>query len=72
MTHNASGNSTWRNLGAKYPDLRNIDYYKVQIADLGDRNTLQFINPKRHALTQWKSGALLAAFQAAFSQSSTR
>ncbi|MGL9723309.1 outer membrane protein assembly factor BamC [Sodalis sp. (in: enterobacteria)] len=71
VTYDAPGSGTWDDLGAKDPDLRNGDY-KLQVGDLGNRSTLQFTDPKGHTLTQSQNDALVAVFQAAFSQSSTR
>ncbi len=71
VTYDAPSSGTWDALGVKDPDLVNGDY-KLQVGDLGNRSTLQFTDPKGHTLTQSKNDALVAVFQAAFSQSSTR
>ncbi|MFK3661311.1 outer membrane protein assembly factor BamC [Scandinavium sp. NPDC088450] len=40
--------------------------YKLQVGDLDNRTSLQFIDPKGHTLTQSQNDALVAAFQSAF------
>lgn len=66
LTYNAPGSSAWERLGAKDPELTNGDY-KLQVGDLGNRSTLQFIDSKGHTLSQSKNDALVAVFQAALS-----
>lgn len=67
VTYKAPGDSTWDTLGAKDPELPNGDY-KLQVGDLENRSSLQFLDPKGHSLTQSQNDALVAVFQAAFSQ----
>lgn len=59
--------SEWQALGARDPDLPSGSY-KLQVGDLDNRSSLQFINPKGHALTQQQNDALVAVFQAALSK----
>lgn len=59
--------SGWRELGASDPGLVAGDY-KLQVGDLDNRSSLQFIDPKGHTLTQSQNDALVAAFQSAFSK----
>lgn len=66
VTYKAPGSGTWERLGARDPELPNGDY-KLQVGDLGNRSTLQFIDSKGHTLSQSKNDALVAVFQAAFS-----
>lgn len=66
VTYKAPGSSTWERLGAKDPELLNGDY-KLQVGDLGNRSSLQFIDAKGHTLSQTQNDALVAVFQAAFS-----
>jgi len=40
--------------------------YKLQVGDLDNRSSLQFIDPKGHTLTQAQNDALVAVFEAAF------
>lgn len=67
VTYKAPGSGTWDDLGAKDPDLSNGDY-KLQVGDLDNRSSLQFLDPKGHTLTQSQNDALVAVFQAAFSK----
>ncbi|MEH2919842.1 outer membrane protein assembly factor BamC [Samsonia erythrinae] len=67
LTYKAPGSGTWEDLGAKNPELPNGDY-KLQVGDLDNRSSLQFIDSKGHTLTQSQNDALVAVFQAAFSQ----
>ncbi|UWS34467.1 outer membrane protein assembly factor BamC [Erwinia pyrifoliae] len=67
VTYSAPGSSTFDELGAKDPQLKNGDY-KLQVGDLNNRSSLQFLDPKGHPLTQSQNDALVAVFQAAFSQ----
>jgi outer membrane protein assembly factor BamC len=57
-------------LGAKDPELVKGDY-KLQVGDLGNRSTLQFIDPKGHTLTQSQNDALVPVLQAALGKSTT-
>ena len=67
VTYKAPGSSTWDSLGAKDPELPNGDY-KVQVGDLDNRTSLQFIDPKGHVLTQAQNDALVSVFQAAMNK----
>lgn len=65
VTYKAPGSSTWDQLGAKDPELTNGSY-KLQVGDLDNRSSLQFLDPKGHPLTQAQNDALVAVLQAAF------
>ncbi|MEN5017623.1 outer membrane protein assembly factor BamC [Erwinia sp. Eh17-17] len=67
VTYKAPGSDTFDQLGAKDPELKNGDY-KLQVGDLDNRSSLQFLDPKGHPLTQSQNDALVAVFQAAFSK----
>jgi len=67
VTYKSLSDSAWTELGASNPDLVNGDY-KLQIGDLDNRSSMQFIDPKGHTLTQSQNDALVAVFQAAFSK----
>lgn len=67
VTYKAPSSDTWDQLGAKDPELANGNY-KLQVGDLDNRSSLQFLDPKGHALTQSQNDALVAVFQAAFSK----
>ena len=66
-TYKPLSDSAWQELGAKDPQLASGDY-KIQVGDLDNRSSLQFIDPKGHTLTQSQNDALVAVFQAAFSK----
>ncbi|MEE3650850.1 MULTISPECIES: outer membrane protein assembly factor BamC [unclassified Brenneria] len=67
VTYKEPGSSVWDGLGAKNPELPNGDY-KLQVGDLDNRSSLQFIDSKGHTLSQSQNDALVSVFQAAFSQ----
>jgi len=67
VTYKAPSSETWDELGAKDPELTNGNY-KLQVGDLDNRSSLQFLDPKGHALTQSQNDALVAVLQAAFSK----
>lgn len=63
------GSDAWDTLGAKDPELVS-GQYKIQVGDLNNRSSLQFLDPKGHALTQSQNDAMVAVMQAAFNRSS--
>ncbi|MFG1174364.1 outer membrane protein assembly factor BamC [Erwiniaceae bacterium CAU 1747] len=65
VTYKAPDSAVWDTLGAKDPELTN-GKYKLQVGDLDNRSSLQFLDPKGHPLTQSQNDALVAVFQAAF------
>lgn len=65
LTYKPLSESSWRELGAADPQLAAGDY-KLQVGDLDNRSSLQFIDPKGHPLTQAQNDALVAVLQAAF------
>ncbi|MFH7825103.1 outer membrane protein assembly factor BamC [Kluyvera chengduensis] len=67
VTYKPLSDSRWRDLGASDPGMVSGDY-KLQVGDLDNRSSLQFIDPKGHPLTQSQNDALVAAFQAAFTK----
>jgi outer membrane protein assembly factor BamC len=69
VTYKSLSSSDWDALGVKDPELAEGDY-KLQVGDLNNRTSLQFIDPKGKPLTQSKNDALVAAFQSAFSKTS--
>ncbi|KAA8999971.1 outer membrane protein assembly factor BamC [Affinibrenneria salicis] len=70
ITYRAPGSDSWEALGARDPQLTNGDY-KLQLGDLDNRSSLQFTDSKGRTLTQSQNDALVAVFQAAFSQTRT-
>ncbi len=67
VTYKQPGSSAFDELGAKDPELPNGDY-KLQVGDLDNRSSLQFIDPKGHVLTQAQNDALVAVFQGALNK----
>ncbi|MCX8960447.1 outer membrane protein assembly factor BamC [Erwinia psidii] len=67
VTYKAPDSDGWDKLGAKDPQLAEGDY-KIQVGDLDNRSSLQFLDPKGHTLTQSQNDALVAVFEAAFSK----
>lgn len=67
VTYKPLSDSNWQQLGARDPGLRSGDY-KLQVGDLDNRSSLQFIDPKEQTLTQSQNDALIAVFQAVFSK----
>ena len=67
VTYKPLSDSDWQELGASDPGLASGDY-KLQVGDLDNRSSLQFIDPKGHTLTQSQNDALVSVFQAAFSK----
>ncbi|WP_312229630.1 outer membrane protein assembly factor BamC [Pseudescherichia sp.] len=65
VTYKPLSDSDWLALGARDPGLASGDY-KLQVGDLDNRSSLQFIDPKGHTLTQAQNDALVAVFEAAF------
>ncbi|SCC56014.1 outer membrane protein assembly factor BamC [Kosakonia oryziphila] len=65
VTYKPLSDSSWQALGARDPGLSAGDY-KLQVGDLDNRSSLQFIDPKGHTLTQSQNDVLVAAFQSAF------
>ncbi|MFO6296375.1 outer membrane protein assembly factor BamC [Rahnella selenatireducens] len=71
VTYKPLNDDAWQTLGAKDPGLTSGDY-KIQVGDLDNRSSLQFLDPKGHALSQSQNDAMVAVMQAAFSQSSAK
>ncbi|QFH70437.1 outer membrane protein assembly factor BamC [Enterobacter sp. E76] len=67
LTYKPLSDGDWQALGARDPGLSSGDF-KLQVGDLDNRSSLQFIDPKGHTLTQSQNDALVAVFQAAFSK----
>lgn len=71
VTYKPLSSSDWRALGVTDPGLSGGDY-KLQVGDLDNRTSLQFIDAKGKPLAQPQNDALVAAFQAAFSQTNSK
>lgn len=67
VSYSAPDASAWAELGVTDPQLPEGDY-KVQVGDLDNRSSLQFIAPKSRTLTQSQNDALVEVLQAAFRQ----
>ena len=67
LTYKPLSDSSWEELGVRDPGLASGDY-KLQVGDLDNRSSLQFIDPKGHTLTQSQNDALVAVLQAAFNK----
>ncbi len=67
VTYKPLSESEWTALGARDPELTSGDY-KLQVGDLDNRSSMQFIDPKGHVLTQSQNDALVAVLQAAFNK----
>ncbi|ARD40734.1 outer membrane protein assembly factor BamC [Edwardsiella ictaluri] len=67
VSYKEPSSSIWESLGASAPDLANGDY-KIQVGDLDNRTSLQFLDSKGQPLTQARNDALVKVFQAAFAR----
>ncbi|PIJ51589.1 outer membrane protein assembly factor BamC [Erwinia sp. OLTSP20] len=67
VSYKSPGSSSWDQLAAKDPGLPN-GKYKLQVGDLGNRSSLQVLDPKGHTLSQSQNDALVPVLQAAFSK----
>ncbi|NLS55377.1 outer membrane protein assembly factor BamC [Hafnia alvei] len=67
VTYKSIGSSSWDDLGAKDPELKEGDY-KIQVGDLDNRTSLQFLDSKGAPLSQSQNDALVSVFQAAFAK----
>lgn len=63
--------SDWDALGVKEPELTKGNY-TLQVGDLNNRTSLQFINAKGRPLTQSQNDELVAPFQSAFNHISSK
>ncbi|PVZ83877.1 hypothetical protein C9426_25105 [Serratia sp. S1B] len=71
VTYKPLSSSDWRTLGVTDPGLSAGDY-KLQVGDLDNRTSLQFMDAKGKPLGQSQNDALVAAFQAAFSKTNSK
>ncbi len=67
ISYKSPGTHTWDKLGVKDPALPQGNY-KIQVGDLNNRSTLQFLNSKGQTLSQSQNDALVAVFQAALNE----
>lgn len=66
-----SSSSNWSALNVADPELKNGDY-KLQVGDLDNRSSLQFIDAKGQVLKESENSALVAVLQSAFNRSMTK
>lgn len=66
VTYKPLSDSDWQELARAIQPASGD--YKLQVGDLDNRSSLQFIDPKGHTLTQSQNDALVAVFRAAFSK----
>ncbi|MBW7983504.1 outer membrane protein assembly factor BamC [Enterobacillus tribolii] len=71
VKYRSLSSSGWDALGVKDPDIKDGDY-KIQVGDLDNRTSLQFIDSKGQPLTQAKNDALVSVFQSAFNRISSK
>lgn len=67
VTYKGLSSSEWQNLGIDDPSIPEADY-KIQVGDLNNRSSLQFINTKGTPLTQKQNDEMVSALKAAFSK----
>ncbi|HBO22870.1 MULTISPECIES: outer membrane protein assembly factor BamC [unclassified Providencia] len=67
VTYKGLSSSEWQALGVDDPSVPEADY-KIQVGDLNNRSSLQFINTKGVPLTQKQNDEMVAALKAAFSK----
>ncbi|CDG21118.1 Lipoprotein 34 [Xenorhabdus poinarii G6] len=68
VTYKGRSASDWKALGVEAPAIREGNY-KLQVGDLDNRSSLQFISDKGKPLTQSENDQMVAALEAVFSQS---
>ncbi|WP_338805039.1 outer membrane protein assembly factor BamC [Xenorhabdus griffiniae] len=68
VTYEERSSSDWKALGVEAPSIHGGNY-KLQVGDLDNRSSLQFISDKGKPLTQSENDQMVAALEAAFSQS---
>ncbi|MCX2957345.1 outer membrane protein assembly factor BamC [Serratia symbiotica] len=66
VSYKTLSRSDWDALGVKEPELAKGNY-KLQVGDLNNRTSLQFIDAKGRPLTESQNDGLVAVFQFAFS-----
>ncbi|MQL46861.1 outer membrane protein assembly factor BamC [Photorhabdus khanii] len=67
VTYKGLSASGWKSMGVNEPSISEGDY-KLQVGDLNNRSSLQFISDKGKPLTQSQNDELVAVLKAAFSQ----
>ncbi len=67
VTYKGMSSANWSSLGVDRPTVEEADY-KLQVGDLNNRSSLQFISDKGKPLTQSQNDQMVAALKAAFSK----
>ena len=67
VTYKGLSSASWSTLGVDKPTINEGDY-KLQVGDLNNRSSLQFISDKGKPLTQSENDQMVAAMKAAFSK----
>lgn len=67
VTYKGLSSVSWSTLGVDKPTINEGDY-KLQVGDLNNRSSLQFISDKGKPLTQSENDQMVAAMKAAFSK----
>ncbi|NIG98826.1 MAG: outer membrane protein assembly factor BamC [Serratia symbiotica] len=71
VSYKTLSRSEWDALGVKEPELAKGNY-KLQVGDLNNRTSVQFIDAKGRPLTQSQNDGLVATFQSAFNHTSSK
>lgn len=67
VTYKALTDDQWKQMGIKKPDLKPADY-KLQLGDLGNRSSLQFLDASGQTLIQSQNDTLVSMLKVAFSE----
>ncbi|MEQ4922259.1 outer membrane protein assembly factor BamC [Proteus hauseri] len=67
VTYKGLSSASWSSLGVDKPSVEEGDY-KLQVGDLNNRSSLQFISDKGKPLTQSQNDQMVAAMKAVFSK----
>ncbi|PHM31245.1 outer membrane protein assembly factor BamC [Xenorhabdus innexi] len=71
VTYKGLSSSDWKALGVETPTISEGNY-KLQVGDLDNRSSLQFISEKGKPLTQSENDQMVAVLQAAFSKTANK
>ncbi|WP_340620379.1 outer membrane protein assembly factor BamC [Xenorhabdus siamensis] len=71
LTYKELSSSGWEALGVEAPTI-STGNYKLQVGDLDNRSSLQFISEKGKPLTQSENDQMVAVLQAAFSKTTNK
>ncbi|MBD2809669.1 outer membrane protein assembly factor BamC [Xenorhabdus sp. Vera] len=71
VTYKGRSSSAWKALGVEEPSISEGSY-KLQVGDLDNRSSLQFISEKGKPLTQSENDQMVAMLEAAFSKSTDK